>query len=262
MYNKRSDPVSSGIGRSWFFTVVLIFCSLQVSFSQEPVVVTTVREPVVVTTVRKPVTSDRKADTVSTREIPTIPSRSVSSQPVKDTVAVPGIPGGGLIKDRSSDSNSIISYDRISAGLGLGLDYGGLGANILLYPQKNVGVFFGLGYNFVKTGVNTGIKARIIVGNSRTNVGISALAMYGYNAAIGVSDRPDLSKVFHGFSLGIGIDFKPWAGTDDYAFTGIYLPVRRPEVKEYIDNLKDSGVQFDGELSPVLIAIGYRITIR
>jgi hypothetical protein len=220
------------------------------------------QEPVVVTTVRKPVTVEKKADTVDTREIQTFPTGNASSRPAQSPIAVPEKKSGGLLEDISSDSNSIISYDRISAGLGLGLDYGGLGANILLYPHRNVGVFFGFGYNFVKTGVNSGVKARIIVGSSSNYIGLSALAMYGYNAAIGVSNRPDLNKVFYGFSLGIGIDYRPWGGTDDYAFTGIYFPARKPEVQEYVDNLKSSGVQFDRKLSPVLIAIGYRITIR
>lgn len=221
------------------------------------------QEPVVVTTVRKPVTVEKKADTTDTREIQTFPTETASSRPAQNTISVPENRRGGLLEDLSSDSNSIISYDRISAGLGLGLDYGGLGANILLYPHRNVGVFFGIGYNFVKTGINSGIKTRIIIGSSGSNnIGVSALAMYGYNAAIGVSNRPDLNKVFYGFSLGIGIDYRPWSGTDDYAFTGIYLPVRKPEVQEYIDHLSSSGVQFDRKLSPVLIAIGYRITIR
>jgi hypothetical protein len=220
------------------------------------------QEPVVVTTVRKPVTVEKKADTLDTREIQTIPTETESSRPAQNTISVPEKKSGGLLEDLSTDSNSIISYDRISAGLGFGLDYGGLGANILLYPHRNVGVFFGIGYNFVKTGVNSGVKARIILGNSSSNIGLSALAMYGYNAAIGVSNRPDLNKVFYGFSLGIGIDYRPWGGTDDYAFTGIYLPARSPEVQEYIDYLSGSGVQFDRKLSPVLIAIGYRITIR
>ena len=226
-------------------TFAALFLILQIALSQEPVVVTTVR---------KPVTAERKFDSV--------PEKKVQSLLVRDTTAATEKKNAGVLDNLTPSTNSIISYDRISAGLGLGLDYGGIGANILMYPHRNVGFFLGLGYNFVKAGVNTGIKTRIIVGNSRNNVGISALAMYGYNASIAIRNRPDLNKVFHGFSLGIGIDYKPWAGTDDYAFTGIYVPVRKPEVKEYIDNLKGSGVQFDRELSPVLIAIGYRITIK
>ena len=226
-------------------TFAALFLILQIAMSQEPVVVTTVR---------KPVTAEKKVDSV--------PEKKVQSLPARDTTAATEKKSAGVLDNLTPSSNSIISYDRISAGLGLGLDYGGIGANILMYPHRNAGFFLGLGYNFVKVGVNSGIKARVILGDSRNNIGLSALAMYGYNAAIGIKNYPELSKVFYGFSVGLGIDYRPLGGTDDYAFLGLYIPFRKPEVKEYIDNLKGSGVQFERELSPVLIAIGYRITIK
>lgn len=222
-----------------------LFFSMQTSLSQEPVVVTTVR---------KPVTEEKKADPV--------PEKEVQSHQARDTIAATEKKNAGAFDYLTPASNSVISYDRVSAGLGLGLDYGGIGANILMYPHRNIGFFLGFGYNFVKMGVNSGIKARVILGNSRDNIGLSALMMYGYNAAIGIKDYPELGKVFYGFSFGLGIDYKPLGGTDDYAFLGLYIPCRSPEVTKYIDELENSGFQFDRKLSPVLVGIGYRITIR
>ena len=235
----------SSLIRPCLVSVAVFFLTFQTVLSQEPVVVTTVR---------KSVTAEKKTDSIPAKDSGVLHATD-SVKPVEKKSA-------GVLENLTPASNSIISWDRISAGFGLGLDYGGLGANILMYPHKNLGLFFGLGYNFVKVGVNSGIKARIILGNSNSNIGLSALAMYGYNAAIGIRDFPELSRVFYGFSSGIGIDYRPMGGTDDYAFIGFYLPFRKPEVQEYIDELESSGFTFDRKLSPVLVAIGYRITIR
>ena len=47
--------------------------------------------------------------------------------PLHAQVAAPEMPGN----------------DMFSAGLGLGMDYGGFGANVLFYPQENIGLFAG-----------------------------------------------------------------------------------------------------------------------
>ena len=51
---------------------------------------------------------------------------------------------------------------RVHYGLGLGLDYGGIGFNFSVFPQKNIGVFGGIGYAEIGIGYNAGLKIRKI----------------------------------------------------------------------------------------------------
>src|ERR1700730_9498663 len=79
--------------------------------------------------------------------------------------------------------------DIVNFGLGIGFDYGGIGANFMVYPQKNIGIFIGGGYAFAGMGYNTGIKLRLTPGKSSVaNPYITA--MYGYNASVSISDNP------------------------------------------------------------------------
>lgn len=41
-------------------------------------------------------------------------------------------------------------------GIGVGLDCGGVGVNLLVYPQENIGIFGGIGYAFAGLGLNGG----------------------------------------------------------------------------------------------------------
>ena len=38
------------------------------------------------------------------------------------------------------------TIDATSFGIGTGLDYGGFGGNVMIYPQRNIGIFGGFGY--------------------------------------------------------------------------------------------------------------------
>jgi hypothetical protein len=81
-------------------------------------------------------------------------------------------------------------------GIGLGLDYGGIGGRITLLPSKNLGVFFGGGYAFAGFGYNAGLNFRATPDKQAsfiTNV------MYGYNAAYAISGAPQLNKFFMEF---------------------------------------------------------------
>ena len=93
-----------------------------------------------------------------------------------------------LLNELVLKTNSVVTFDKISVGLGIGQDYGGFGGSFLYYPQRNFGLFGGIGYNLASVGYNLGIKSRIAIGSSTSHVLLSFLAMYGYNAVIRVLD--------------------------------------------------------------------------
>ncbi|OFX58810.1 MAG: hypothetical protein A2046_05555, partial [Bacteroidetes bacterium GWA2_30_7] len=112
-------------------------------------------------------------------------------------------------------------------GLGMGLDYGGFGINFLVYPQKNIGVFGGVGYAIAGLGWNAGIKARFAPEKYFINPYL--IAMYGYNAAVYFKNMPDRNQIFYGYSVGFGIDFHLSKYGHSYLQLGLLFPIRTAE---------------------------------
>lgn len=153
--------------------------------------------------------------------------------------------------------------DRFSLGLGFGLDYGGFGTNIILYPQKNIGLFGGVGYALAGVGLNGGVKIRIIPSKSSTRLDPYLIGMYGYNTAIYVSNATRLNKLFNGPTFGVGLDFQSSTGRKGYWTLALLVPIRGSEVKSYMDDLKFSyGVEFKNSLLPIAFSAGYRFIIQ
>ncbi len=153
--------------------------------------------------------------------------------------------------------HDIQPIDVLSFGLGVGFDYGGLGANMLLYPQKNIGIFAGAGYALIGIGVNAGCKLRVAK-NEKMNPYF--IAMYGYQTAIIIKDGEQYNKFFYGTTVGVGLDFKP--SRKGYFTMALLVPFRGQEVQDYLNNLKNNhGVTFKNDIIPVGISIGYRFTI-
>lgn len=156
-----------------------------------------------------------------------------------------------------------VSADKFSVGLGGGLDYGGFGANLLICPAKNIGLFAGAGYAFAGLGFNGGIKLRIVPSAPNKKVSPYFLAMYGYNAAIAVSGASEYNKMFYGATIGAGIDLRARPESRGYWSVALLLPFRSPDVSDYMDELTNShGVEFKNDLLPVGFSIGYRFIIN
>ena len=150
--------------------------------------------------------------------------------------------------------------DKVAFGIGLGFDYGGIGGSILAYPQENIGLFVGGGYTPAGFGYNVGVKARFMTkSSSRTRPYL--IGMYGYNAAIAVTNASQFSKLFYGPSFGFGIDRMSRHGKGYWSYA-ILFPVRGTDVDNYINTLRNSGVNFSNGLSPVAFSIGYHFIIE
>ena len=166
----------------------------------------------------------------------------------------------GLIRLYSQDTISIAKpIDKLTIGLGVGLDHGGIGANMVYYPHKNIGIFAGAGYAIAGPGYNAGLKIRMISDKPSSKISPYLLAMYGYNAAIAVMDKTSLNKLFYGVSFGIGIDTRIKNDKRHYWTFAILVPIRSEDVDQYVDDLKNNeGVEFKNELLPIGFSIGYK----
>ena len=165
---------------------------------------------------------------------------------------------------KAQDFNSVpVRMDKLSIGIGTGFDFGGIGGNILVYPNKNFGLFAGAGYAIAGVGFNAGVKYRLVSKNETAKVFSYALAMYGYNAAIGVSDAKQYNKFFYGTTIGFGLDYKSNPMSRGYWALALLIPFRSVKVNAYIDDLKYShNIEFKNSLTPVTVSIGYRIILN
>jgi hypothetical protein len=153
------------------------------------------------------------------------------------------------------------AYDKFSIGIGIGMDYGGIGGNLLFYPQRNVGIFGGVGYAIAGVGYNVGGKFRLVSEKGKGRVVPYFMAMYGYNTAIAVTNQTDLNKLFYGPTFGLGIDLR--GKRKSYWSIALVVPVRSDEVDKYIEDLKNNyGAEFKNDLLPVGFSFGYRFVIN
>ncbi len=152
-------------------------------------------------------------------------------------------------------------FDKTSVGIGGGLDYGGLGANLLVYSTPTIGLFGGMGYAMAGVGFNAGAKLRFP--SQKHFVDPYALVMYGYNAAIAIEDADKYNKLYYGPSVGFGLDFQSRKAKGGYWTVALLLPIRSSAVDNYIDDLeKYHGVDFNNKLSPVTFSFGYRYILK
>ena len=87
--------------------------------------------------------------------------------------------------------------------------------------------------------------------------------MYGYNAAIAVTDASQYDKVFYGPTVGIGIDLKSRPSSKIYYSIGLSVPIRSSEVDDYMNDLKNNhNVEFKNDLFPVTFSIGFKYIFK
>ena len=168
------------------------------------------------------------------------------------------------ISVHSQDTIKVSKHiDNLSFGIGMGLDLGGFGGSLLYYPHKNIGVFAGVGYALIGVGYNAGVKLRLLSKKPTSRVNPYFLLMYGYYASIKVKNSTDLNKMFYGPTFGVGLDYKPKFKGIGYWSFALLIPIRAPEVDDYIEYLRNKKrVSFDHELLPFGVSIGYRFIIN
>jgi hypothetical protein len=163
------------------------------------------------------------------------------------------------VADLKYGNTDLVLLDKFSFGLGLGMDYGGIGANILVYPQTNFGLFAGLGYPLAGFGYNAGIKLRLTKEQPTSKTHPYIIGMYGYNSAIYVVNGTNYNKLFYGPTVGFGLDLRSKYGRIGFWTLALLIPIRGSDVKNYIDDLQNKqNVNFKSKLLPVGVSIGYR----
>ncbi|MDM1046059.1 hypothetical protein HX004_14610 [Myroides sp. 1354] len=149
------------------------------------------------------------------------------------------------------------SYDdpnKLYMGLGLGLDYGGIGGKIEYLPVKNIGVFAGLGYNLEEAGWNIGASYKI---KASERLSVNPTVLYGYNGVLKVDGASEYNMVSYGMSFGVNVDIHVGKQGNKIT-TGFFIPVRSQKFRDNYDAVKDDPyISMDNELFPFTVGVGY-----
>jgi hypothetical protein len=144
-----------------------------------------------------------------------------------------------------------------SMGLGIGIDYGQIGAKISGFPVKHFGLFAGVGYNLLKVGYNFGGIGRILPGKK---VCPYVTGMYGNNAVIVVVGASHYDKAYYGPTFGGGIELH-FGKKQKYMNFGLLVPVRSQEYYDDWDKIRANPNIETTDPLPVGITIGYHFKI-
>jgi hypothetical protein len=145
-----------------------------------------------------------------------------------------------------------------SAGLGAGLDYGGIGINLSFFPMEHVGFFGSVGYAFAGMGTSGGIQFRTNFDKSTSSYRFYFTGMYGYQSAILIWDAREHNRLFYGLSIGAGMNIMFFKNSRSFLSFGLVVPFRNPDYQNYVDNLFSKyGIETITKPSVVNTSIGY-----
>ena len=158
------------------------------------------------------------------------------------------------------DKYELASPDpKMNIGLGLGLDYGGLGGRITFLPVKKIGIFGAIGYALVDFGYNVGASVRITPDNK---ICPTVAFMYGYNGVINVKNAAKFDKIYYGTSLAAGLEIH-FRAKPNFLNVELVVPFRSSTFHDDWDKLKQmSNIVVESEPLPVTISIGYHFAFK
>ena len=149
--------------------------------------------------------------------------------------------------------------NQIYIGLGLGFDYGGIGAKIEYLPVKHIGIFGSLGYNILDVGWNLGATYKIMPDKK---VSVNPMVFYGYNGGSKISGAPEYDMISYGFTAGVNVDIKMGKKGNKLS-AGLFVPFRSQKFMDNYDAIKnDYRITMETELLPIAVGVGYNFKLN
>jgi hypothetical protein len=138
-------------------------------------------------------------------------------------------------------------------GLGLGIDYGGLGLQLQCRPAAPLVVFAGGGYALAGLGYNAGVQGRILPAAKWCPF---VSGMYGYNAVIVVKGADEYDQIYYGPSVGLGVENHNRQNVENFWRFELIIPARPSEFTEDLEALKKNPlIDMRSEPPPFAISI-------
>ena len=153
-----------------------------------------------------------------------------------------------------------LTANDLDIGLGLGLDYGMVGAKLNYLLDDNIGVFAGAGTAIAGVGFNLGTYYKL---RSQEHRSIPYLiGMYGSNAYIVVENASEYDKVYYGLSGGMGIEIHSRKNTKNFWNLALLLRIFSDSYNKDFRDLKNNPNIQTEELSNFTISLGYHFGIN
>ncbi|HEY0743417.1 MAG TPA: hypothetical protein VGD40_18240 [Chryseosolibacter sp.] len=149
-------------------------------------------------------------------------------------------------------------HSPFNVGLGIGLDYGVIGAKVAGYPIERLGLFAGAGYNLLGVGYNFGAIGKIL---PRKRVCPYVTGMYGINAVIVVVGADEYNESYTGPTFGGGIELRVGQNQNFMNF-GLLVPVRSQEFYDDWDIVNANPTIETTDPLPVGLSIGYHFKFQ
>jgi hypothetical protein len=147
------------------------------------------------------------------------------------------------------------SFSKMDVGIGLGMDYGGIGGRLTYLPIQKLGLFGALGYNLESVGYNVGAVYKFMPDNKFCP---TFSAMYGYNAVIIVEGASAYNETYYGPSISMGVEWKAGKKIKNIWNLEVVIPFRSQEFNDDWDAIKDNP-NFDvkRDVFPLGFSVGY-----
>ena len=144
-------------------------------------------------------------------------------------------------------------------GLGLGLDYGGVfGVQVGFVPIKHLTLFAAGGYHMIGFSWEVGAKGLVIPKNNKNIARPFGKVMYGSNSVIKVEGASEYDKIYHGFTIGAGVELRFGKSRSNGLDLDLNFPLRTPEFWEDWNDIKNNpSLQVTQDPLPVAFSVGY-----
>jgi hypothetical protein len=163
------------------------------------------------------------------------------------------------VRDDQPVKPAQVTFRQADFGIGLGLDYGGLvGVQLGFMPVKHLSLFGALGYYLTGTGWQLGMKGLFLPNTSNQAFRPFLKVMYGSNSQIKVEGAAEYNKIYTGFTVGFGMEFRGGKHRQNGIDLDLNVPLRTPEFwDDYNDLSNNPYIEWKNTLLPIAFSIGF-----
>jgi hypothetical protein len=146
----------------------------------------------------------------------------------------------------------------VDIGFGFGLDYGGLiGVQVGATALKHFTFFASGGYYMIQGGWNVGLKTLLVAKTSKHAGRPYLKAMYGCNSVILVDGLEEYNKVYKGWTIGLGMEFRLGKKRQTGFNIDLNVPLRSPDFWEDLNVIENDPRVTDPQYLPIAFSIGF-----
>ena len=156
---------------------------------------------------------------------------------------------------QAQDSTSRIKNE-VDIGIGMGMDYGGIGIRGTYLPIDKLGLFASTGYNLNGLGFNAGAQWLF----PKRRHAFFLTGMYGYNAVMILTEGIEDKATYYGISVGGGYQLHV-GNKGNYWNWELLIPIRNSNFHDDYETLQSIGAK-PGDFLPITFSVGFHLKLN